>query len=346
MTAQLRRNKRRASISRWAVLSCLTAVLAGCVQGPFTDPANIVLYEDRATKSSPHAGPSRRAATMARHVVKSGDTVHAVASRYRVPIRSLIELNGLRAPYTLRLGQKLRLPAPRRHIVQPGDTIYGVARKYGVAISSLVRLNRIKPPYTIVTGRKLRLPDRLQTAAIPPARRVQRNRPTGARVLRPGRPAAKAPARIRAAVPKPPPRSRRKFLLPVRGVVVSKFGAQGKGLRNDGINIAAPLGTPVRAAENGIVVYSGNALLGFGNMVLIRHADGFMTAYAHNRSLGVARGDVVRRGQVIAEVGRTGNVSTPQLHFEVRKGKKAVNPARYVHNLAASLPDTLAQSSG
>lgn len=303
-------------------MSCLTAVLAGCGQGPFTDPANIVLYQDRATKSSPPAGPSRRGPVIpARHVVKSGDTVYAVASRYRVSIRSLIELNGLRAPYALRDGQKLRLPAPRRHIVQPGDTIYGVARKYGVAISTLVRLNRIKPPYTIVTGRKLLLPDRLQTAATPPAR-------------------------IRAAIPKPPPRSSGKFLLPVRGVVISKFGAQGKGLRNDGINIAAPLGTPVRAAENGIVVYSGNALLGFGNMVLIRHADSFMTAYAHNRSLGVARGDVVRRGQVIAEVGRTGNVSTPQLHFEVRKGKKAVDPARYIPNLAASLPDTLAQTSG
>jgi len=328
-------------------LSCLTAVLVGCGQGPFTDPANIVLYQDRATKSSPPAGPSRRGPVIpARHVVKSGDTVYAVASRYRVSIRSLIELNGLRAPYALRDGQKLRLPAPRRHIVQPGDTIYGVARKYGVAISTLVRLNRIKPPYTIVTGRKLLLPDRLQTAATPPVRRLARDPQTGARALRPGRPAAKAPARIRAAIPKPPPRSSGKFLLPVRGVVISKFGAQGKGLRNDGINIAAPLGTPVRAAENGIVVYSGNTLLGFGNMVLIRHADSFMTAYAHNRSLGVARGDVVRRGQVIAEVGRTGNVSTPQLHFEVRKGKKAVDPARYIPNLAASLPDTLAQTSG
>jgi murein DD-endopeptidase MepM/ murein hydrolase activator NlpD len=232
----------------------------------------------------------------------------------------------------LRGGQKLRLPTPRRHIVQPGDTIYGVARKYDVAISTLVRLNRIKPPYTIVAGQKLRLPVKVQTAARPPARR-------------PGQAMSKAPARPRAVVPKPPPREGRNFLLPVRGVIVSKFGVQGKGLRNDGINIAAPLGTPVRAAEAGIVVYSGNALLGFGNMVLIRHADGFMTAYAHNRALRVARGDVVRRGQVIAEVGRTGNVSTPQLHFEVRKGKTAVNPARYIPSLSASLPDPFAQSA-
>ncbi len=265
--------------------------------------------------------------------------MYAVAKNYRVPIRTLIELNNLKAPFVLRGGQQLRLPAPRRHIVLPGDTIYGVARKFGVAISSLVRKNRIAPPYTIVAGRELLLPVRLQTAARPPARRALKP-------AAPRRAAPKPPARIRAAVPRPPPRAGRKFLLPVRGKIVLKFGPQGRGLRNDGVNIAAALGTPVRAAENGIVVYSGNALLGFGNMVLIRHADGYMTAYAHNRSLSVRRGDVVRRGQIIAKVGRTGNVSTPQLHFEVRKGKRAVNPARYFPSLAAISADTLAQSSG
>jgi murein DD-endopeptidase MepM/ murein hydrolase activator NlpD len=327
--------RHKASPCRWIALSCLAALTMGCAQGPFTRPANIVLYEDRSAKAPPPATPSRRdSAIPARHVVKTGDTVYAVANRYRVSTRTLIELNGLRAPYVLRGGRELRLPAPRRHIVQPGDTIYGVARKYGVAISTLVRLNRIEPPYTIVAGRNLRLPVKVQTAATPVAR------PIAAPEKRPGEPAAqprraapKPAARVRAAVPKPPPRAGRTFLLPVRGKIISKFGSQGKGLRNDGINIAAALGTPVRAAENGIVVYSGNALLGFGNMVLIRHADGFMTAYAHNRSLDVKRGDVVRRGQVIAEVGRSGNVSTPQLHFEVRKGKTAVNPALYLPSL-------------
>ena len=212
---------------------------------------------------------------------------------------------------------------------------------------SLVRKNRIAPPYTIIAGRDLRLPVQLQVAAKPSTRPTAApdKRPGGS-VARPKPTAPPAPARVRAAVPKPPPRAGRNFLLPVRGRIVSKFGSQGGGLRNDGINIAAPLGTPVRAAENGIVVYSGNALLGFGNMLLIRHADGFMTAYAHNRSLDVKRGDVVRRGQVIAEVGRTGNVSTPQLHFEVRKGKTAVNPARYLPNLVSALRDPRTQPSG
>ena len=339
MTARMRRHK-----VRWSALFCLVVLLLGCQQGPFTKPANVVLYEDRGVKAALSATPLRRDPSIL-HVVKSGDTVYSVANRYRVPIRTLIELNGLRAPYALRGGQQLRLPVSRRHIVQPGDTIYGVAQKYGVAISTLVRLNRIKPPYTIITGRNLQLPVQLQIAAKSSAHPTPA--PPVARAPAPAnRPAPKAPARVRAAVPKPPPRVGRYFLLPVRGRIVLKFGSQGKGLRNDGINIAAAPGTPVRAAENGIVVYSGNALLGFGNMVLIRHADGFMTAYAHNRSLEVKRGDVVRRGQVIAEVGRTGNVSTPQLHFEIRKGKTAVNPARYLPNLTAESLDTLAQSSG
>jgi len=348
--------RHRASPYRWPALSCLAILLSGCVQGPFTSPANVVLYDDRRAKPAAAATPSRRApAVPVRHVVKTGDTVYAVASRYGVQTRTLIELNGLRAPYALRGGQRLKLPAPRRHVVRSGDTIYGVARKYGVAISTLVRLNGIKSPYTIVTGRELLLPVKLQTAARPSPRSVAVDRAgrgdalkarSEASTTRARRAAPKSPPRVRAAIPKPPARSGRNFLLPVRGKIVSRFGSQGKGLRNDGINIAAPMGTPVRAAENGIVVYSGNALLGFGNMVLIRHADGYMTAYAHNRSLDVKRGDVVRRGQVIAEVGRSGNVSTPQLHFEIRKGKTARNPARYLPSLAAALSDSLAKASG
>lgn len=123
-----------------------------------------------------------------------------------------------------------------------------------------------------------------------------------------------------------PARGVRGFHWPLRGRVVSDFGAKGGGLHNDGINIEAPLGTPIRAAEGGVVVYAGNELRGFGNLLLLRHADGWMTAYAHADELLVARGAQVRRGQVIGRVGQTGNVSSPQLHFEIRRGKRAVNP--------------------
>src|SRR5258706_6051455 len=128
------------------------------------------------------------------------------------------------------------------------------------------------------------------------------------------------------APPAPPPRAARSFLWPLRGRVLATYGERGGGLHNDGINIAAGKGTPVHAAENGVVAYAGNEIRGFGNLLLIKHADGFMTAYAHADTLAVQRGDVVRRGQVIARIGSSGNVAEPQLHFEVRRGAQAIDP--------------------
>lgn len=129
-----------------------------------------------------------------------------------------------------------------------------------------------------------------------------------------------------ASPPEPAARGSGKFLWPVNGKVISPFGAKDGGLHNDGINIAAPVGTPVHAADNGVVVYAGNELRGFGNLLLVRHADGWVSAYAHCDALLVKRGDQVKRGQVIARVGQTGNVTAPQLHFELRKGAEAVDP--------------------
>ena len=112
--------------------------------------------------------------------------------------------------------------------------------------------------------------------------------------------------------------------------MLSGFGGKAKGLVNDGINIAAPRGAPVRAAENGVVAYAGNELRGFGNMLLVKHEGGWITAYAHNGELLVKPGSRVRKGEPIARVGSSGNVRTPQLHFELRRGKEAVDPIKYL----------------
>jgi murein DD-endopeptidase MepM/ murein hydrolase activator NlpD len=136
---------------------------------------------------------------------------------------------------------------------------------------------------------------------------------------------------LTTAVAEPPPLTSDKFMWPVSaGKVVAGYGPGAGGQQNDGVNIAAPEGTEVRAAENGVVAYAGNELRGFGNLLLIRHADGWMTAYAHNDALLVKRGDTVRRGQIIARVGKTGNVSEPQLHFELRRGTRALDPVPYL----------------
>jgi murein DD-endopeptidase MepM/ murein hydrolase activator NlpD len=134
----------------------------------------------------------------------------------------------------------------------------------------------------------------------------------------------------------PPARGARAFVWPVRGNVISTFGQKPGGLQNDGINIAAPLGAPVRAADSGVVVYAGNELKGFGNLLLLRHADGWMTAYAHLESIAVERGQSVQRGQVVAKVGQSGGVAGPQLHFEVRRGTRPVDPRDHLQPLVAA----------
>jgi murein DD-endopeptidase MepM/ murein hydrolase activator NlpD len=151
-------------------------------------------------------------------------------------------------------------------------------------------------------------------------------------------PAAVAPPTVLPEPDEPSPaKTGRGFLWPVRGTVVSDYGSKPGGLQNDGINIAAPRGAPIRAAEGGTVVYAGNELRGFGNLLLVRHRDGWITAYAHADELLVKRGDEVRRGQVIARVGSSGGVTSPQLHFEVRRGARHVNPRDYLAPQTAAL---------
>ena len=108
--------------------------------------------------------------------------------------------------------------------------------------------------------------------------------------------------------------------------IISRFGPRRGGLHNDGINIAAPRGAPVFASENGVVAYAGNSIKGFGNLLLVRHSDGWTTAYAHIDKVLVRKGDTVKRGETIGTIGTSGKVNRPQLHFEIRKGSQAIDP--------------------
>jgi murein DD-endopeptidase MepM/ murein hydrolase activator NlpD len=128
-----------------------------------------------------------------------------------------------------------------------------------------------------------------------------------------------------------------KFIWPVSGRVISSFGEMSGGFANDGINIEVPEGAPVKASDHGVVIYAGNELAGFGNLLLVKHSNGFVTAYAHNSKLLVKKGAKVRQGQVIANAGRTGDVTKPQVHFEIRRGDRPVDPKRYIENASVSL---------
>ena len=121
------------------------------------------------------------------------------------------------------------------------------------------------------------------------------------------------------------------FRWPVRGKVISSYGPKTNGKANDGINLSVPEGTPVKAAEDGVVDYSGNEQNSYGNLVLVRHSNGYVTAYAHASEVLVKRGDVVKRGQIIAKSGQSGEVGSPQLHFEIRKGSSPVDPRQFLN---------------
>ncbi len=286
---------------------------AACARQP---PADVVYRATGAVTRPAPAEEAKRTVT-----ARSGDTVYAIARRHGVSVRALIDANRLGPPYRLRVGQELVLPRPREHVVARGETLYGISRRYRVDMSVLARANGLTAPYRMEVGQKLKLP---ATAA--PAKVAVGSADGSAPPAPPPKPAGAAATPLSP----PPPRAAKTFLWPVRGKVVSRFGPKAGGLHNDGINIVAPRGSDVRAAENGVVAYTGNELRGYGNLVLIRHTDGWMSAYAHNETLLVSRGETVRRGQVIARVGSTGNVATAQSHFELRHGARSVNPLKHL----------------
>jgi len=261
--------------------------------------------------------------------VRKGDTVYALSRRYDTSPRAIIDANDLSPPYTVYPGQELTVPAPRYHVVEKGDTGYGISRRYGVDVTALMRANDISEPYILRVGQKLRVPG---GGGDPAGAQQTRVASSAGESDSENAAASGGPvdADLSGAVPDPPPRSDSAFAWPVRGKLVSRFGPKSGGRHNDGINIAAPKGAPVRAAENGVVAYAGDDLADFGNLILIRHDGGWVTAYAHNAEILVERGDTVQRGQTIARVGTTGSVDRHQLHFEIRKGTRAVDPEEYL----------------
>jgi len=241
------------------------------------------------------------------------------------------------------------------HTVARGESLYGISRRHGVSVAELQQANGIDNPRTVRVGTVLKIPGGSTTASnqnptrsriIQPPRFSQSQKPTlinqrrtRLAALKTGTatdaaPIAKSVRTQRVALAAPSAASAgNKLRWPVQGRIISNFGRRNDGTHNDGINISVPLGTDVHAAESGVVAYAGSELKGYGNLVLLRHDNGWVTAYAHNEQLTVKRGDEVKRGQVIARAGRTGSVDQPQLHFELRQGSRPVDPVPFLERL-------------
>lgn len=237
------------------------------------------------------------------------------------------------------------------HVVQPGETLMSLGRRYGKSRIEIARANNLPYDYRVQVGQKLVIPGvRASQASAPQPPKAQSPQSQPASV----KPATAPPAGARPkggekvasveatagvnavhpakdddaeASPSGPAQS---FRWPVRGRVIAGFGPKPNGQQNDGINLAVPEGTSIKASDDGVVAYAGSELKGYGNLVLVRHNNGYVTAYAHASELLVKRGDQIKRGQIIARAGQTGNVTSPQLHFEIRKGKEPVDPIQYL----------------
>ncbi|MEM9013964.1 MAG: peptidoglycan DD-metalloendopeptidase family protein [Pseudomonadota bacterium] len=270
--------------------------------------------------------------------VQAGDTVYAIGRRYGVNPTAIINANQLKAPYTLSIGQALRLPTgasaqvPKPagdafYKVKSGDTLYAVSRATGVMVATLAQENRLAVPYHLSVGQTLVIPGGAAAGRVVAVQ--QPKTVTIARAPVPETRTAPAMTEIARKASYSPSASISTpsfFEWPVRGAIVAEYGVGSLGRRNEGVNIAAPAGTPVRAAADGEVVYRGSELDGYGNLLLIKHEDGFVTAYAHNDAMLVRKGQKVRQGQIIAKVGQSGSVASPQLHFEVRQDLKSIDP--------------------
>lgn len=296
--------------------------------------------------------------------VAQGDTLDTLSRRFGVPAAAIMQANAITSPAAIRPGQRLVIPrynhtasAPRsqsEHIVSPGETMTGIAKRYNVPLKDLAKANRIEPYAQLKMGDRLVIPGRFAEAK-PPAAAAPKPAQTQAQVQPKPAPApapkvaaapqqkvaSAAPAATAMAVSttgnvsdedvKGSGSGSPAFRWPVRGRIIAGFGPKPNGQQNDGINLSVPEGTPIKAAEDGVVAYAGNELKGYGNLVLIRHPNGFVTAYAHASELMVKRGDTIKRGQTIAKAGQTGTVTSPQVHFEIRKGSSPVDPTQYLN---------------
>lgn len=279
-----------------------------------------------------HYGSKPIGGSLGIHTFHSGDSLWSIANAYRVDLRELLDLNHLSAPYRIQSGQRLKIPAPLHYKTRVGDTIYKVSRLFDTTTTDMVRLNNLKKPYVLRAGQSLRLPSKHAQKPQFKTASFQTFKPTKIETIEREEltPTTKFPEKKvteeKIVTYVPENTGKLNFIKPVSGQIISGFGPKADGLHNDGINIKAPRGDAVRAAENGVIVYSGQQIEGYGKMILIRHANGFLTAYAHMDKILIKNGDKVKRGQTIGTVGSTGNVKTPQLHFEIRKGRDAINP--------------------
>ncbi|MDA9558909.1 M23 family metallopeptidase [Alphaproteobacteria bacterium] len=290
--------KQQASfISIFLIYTLLFSIFVSCTPGPKIKNIEIGKYKFNKEKQSSHRSVR----------LLPGDTLLTISKKYQVTVKELVKYNKFKSPYVLKPGSFIRLPKEKYYKIRKKDTLFNIARCFSISTKDLYIKNPNLNIKRLKVGKSIKLP---YYASINKCKIKD----------------------IKKRYSKKTHSSNYKplFEWPLSGSLIATFGKQDAGRSNDGINIRAAKGNPVRAALKGKVIYSGNELPAWGNLILIKHANGWTTAYAHLDKILVKVGDIINTGNIIGSVGATGNVSKYQLHFQVRKNSKPVNPKNYL----------------
>ncbi len=246
--------------------------------------------------------------------VRKGDNLFSISRKFNISIQELIKVNKIQEPYKIFPNQTIFIPLNQKHKVVKGETLYSISRYYETTVFTLAKYNNIKNVNNIEVGKELIIPKRSKKIKKIKKKKWDSNFKT------------KKIEKNKNETLRDTKSS--KFIWPVKGKLLSKYGKSKEGFYNDGINIDSKKGTKVISSKAGKVIYCGNEIPGYGNLILIKHSKNWITAYAHLNEVFTEKGKKVIKGETIGSVGNTGNVRSPQLHFEIRKGKESVNPLK------------------
>jgi murein DD-endopeptidase MepM/ murein hydrolase activator NlpD len=335
--------------------TALALLLTGCIPGNRPDPTPPTQAPPPPPPEPVPEPPAPPPAWQARivvpnavevasstYTVAAGDNLRRISDKTGAASEAIARANNLAPPFTIKIGQKLRIPGGRYHRIGKGESGIAIARAYGVDWSRVATMNMLPEPYILREGQRLLLPSRAEVSTMTMEQRAAAFRLDIDDLITGGEPALARNAEATPPVATPanplpstatltePSRFAGRFDWPLMGPIVRRFGSLGGGRQNDGINIGATQGAPILAAADGVVAYVGTEVALYGGLILLRHGDGWITAYGHAQELLVTRGQTVKRGQIIARAGESGSATEPQLHFEIRQGRKPVNPLEHL----------------
>lgn len=264
--------------------------------------------------------------------VESGDSLLRIALKHDLTLREIASINNIKPPYNVYIGQNIKIPLKNNnsnnrtknvaknkdyYIVKRGDNLYNIAKYNNISVNELIKNNNLKKPYNIYAGQKLFF-NKQQVQQVKKEQKTEIKQEV------------KQEEKKQELVVKTEKKSNAMFMWPVKGEVIKTFGKQKSGETSDAIHIKADKGTPILAANKGEVAYAGNELKGYGNIIIIKHDNGWLSIYGYCDTINVKLKDKISKGQQIATVGQTGNINEPQLYFTVRKGRVAMDPIQYL----------------